>query len=61
MSSIDTLREEANNKLLEMHEDEIPMGMTPDREYTVEELMSMNHWKQQWYHNFIIREHELTQ
>ena len=44
-----------------MHEDEIPMGMTPDREYTVEELMSMNHWKQQWYHNFIIREHELTQ
>ena len=52
---------ESLGNLMSMNEDNIPMGMVPDREYSVDELLKMNYWKRLWYHNFTIRKHFETQ
>ena len=46
--------------LYEMHEDDIKLGMVPDREYSEEELLQMNDWKRIWYHSFVLRQHVKT-
>ena len=49
--------EQLGGMLLNINPDKIPMGMEPDREYTYEELMKMDLWTRNWYHNFHIRKH----